>query len=857
MLSAKIASRNLPKRKARTILTVTAVFLGVALLVGINMATTSAFGEFNSYINKFWGATDIVVTYGNDQSFPNQTLAVVQNNPLVQKSAERFDWFGASGTSYSNITYFLDGINPGNDFDYTSFNITGTRQFSTGQAIVDNVIAQKLNVGIGSTITVVTEAPTANSSQIRPIFISLEIVGINYPLRNIGSTVYVSLPQLQSDLSQSGRITRVYASLYDPTKAVQVENELLKELPPNFDVSAPKAEAVQRINAQTTGFQIGLNVMIGVSLVVCSFIVFNTLFMTVAERTYEIGILRAVGTSRGQIFRIFLAEGLLLGAIGTLAGIFGGLGLARFFTLVFEQLLNIPGLPVAQLTPTIALIGLGAGLAAVLLGSLYPAFAASRINIIQAIRPSARNSRRQIPLQLVGLVGALMLALGAAESLRVTPFHINYLDVIVVPIGLVLVGSAIFGKAGRSLTWPIFLSSGPTRYIASRSGRRRLLRSSVCFGMIALTLSFAIMIGGIQGGVQGALQQGIQEALGADIILIANQSVPISFTHNLTNLASVAKATPMSPSPLPAKAFGQTSNTSIGVVGVDPLVFPTIISYTFVNTPNVTQAYLDLANDNRSLLIPDSLASTLGVRTGDTLPVLTQISNTSIPFRVAGVFTGPVLQYIQFGEHFASDSIVVSFTTQQEYFAGKNTAPLFLVDLKQDFKPQATTVANDIAAAFPRYGFGQNSLTLGELLSLVNDTINRIFALILLILYFALLIASLGIGATMIMNVSDRRREIGLLRSQGMSRGQITGLFIGEGVLIGLFGFLLAIPGGLLLLKGATNSTTLAGFFIPYVIPYVAIAQSFVLALVAVLAGSIYPAIRASRMEITRALDRV
>ncbi len=228
-----------------------------------------------------------------------------------------------------------------------------------------------------------------------------------------------------------------------------------------------------------------------------------------------------------------------------------------------------------------------------------------------------------------------------------------------------------------------------------------------------------------------------------------------------------------------------------------------------------------------------------------------------MPFTVAGVFTGPVLQYIQFGEHFASDSIVVSFASQREYFSGSYTSPLFLVDLKPQYKSQATGIAQDIATMFPKYNLSQNSLTLGELLSLVNDTINRIFTLILLILYFALLIASLGIGATMVMNVSDRRREIGLLRSQGMSRGQIVGLFLGEGTLLGLFGFLLAVPGGLLLLKGATNSTALAGFFIPFVVPYNAIMQAFLLALVAVLAGSLYPALQASRMEITRALELV
>jgi putative ABC transport system permease protein len=856
LLSAKIAFRSLPKRRARAILTITAVFLGVALLVGINMATASALGEFNNYINKFWGITDIVVTSGNGLPFSNQTLNNVENNSLVHQTAERLQSLGVIGTTASNTTFFLTGVNPANDFDYATFNITGARQLSQGRAIVDKVIAEKLGIGIGSTLNV-----TTFTSQLKQVWILLQIVGINNPLRNLGSTIYISLPELQVKVGLNGEITHIYASLFDSTKAIQAVNELQRILP-TYDVSAPKAEAVQRIEGQTAGFQIGLNVMIGVSLVVCSFIVFNTLYMTVSERTYEIGVIRAVGGSRAQIFKIFFTEGALIGTLGTVAGILGGLGLARLFTFVFETTFAIPNLPVAQLTPSIALAGLGAGFAAAFAGSLYPSVSASRINIIQAIRPSARNSKSQIPLSLIALVGVIMLGLGVAESLRITPFHVNYLDVILVPIGLVLLGSAIFGQAGRALTLPMFLLSTAVREVASKSGRRRLLRSSVCFGMIAITLSFAIMIGGIQTGVQGALQQGVQEALGADIILVANQSVPVSFTDNLTSLHQVAIATPLSPSPFSSKAFGSTASSSIGIVAVDPSVFPSIISYTFVSSQPVSQIYSQLASDRQSLLIPDSLASKLGVAAGDQLSILTRNStvnnlNSTVPFTVAGVFTGPVLQYIQFGEHFASDSIVVSFASQKEYFAGRDTAPLFLVDLKPQYKSQATGIAQDIATMFPKYNLGENSITLGELLSLVNDTINRIFALILLILYFALLIASLGIGATMIMNVSDRRREIGLLRSQGMSKLQITGLFLGEGMLLGLFGFALAIPGGLLLLKGATNSTSLAGFFIPFIVPYGAIVQALILALAAVLIGSLYPAIQASRLAITRALEQV
>jgi putative ABC transport system permease protein len=819
------------------------------LLVGINLATASATGEFTNYINKFWGRTDIVVSYGTfPPVFESGNLARVRAAPEVTQTASRLVWLGA----LNKTVVQLIGVNQ-TDFDYTGLNITGSKVLSPRQAAVDDGLAQRFRLGVGSTIQVFSLNATGNN-----VSIPLSIVGINHPLRNIGASVYVNLPQLQSDLNLQGKISHIYATIKDPTKAPQVRDEVQHLLGSQlFNVSAPKAEAVQRIAGQTAGFELGLNVMVAVALVVCAFIVFNTLFMTVNERTYEIGVMRAVGTSRSQIFKIFLAEGMLIGAIGTIAGVFIGLILSRAFTTVAENILQIPSLPLVQLTPAIALMGLGAGFTAVFAGSLYPAASASRINIIQAIRPSARNSRNRVPDSIIVLVSLGMLTLGSLEAARLTPFHVSYLDVALIPIGLVILGAVLFGRSGRVLTAPLLPFSRAVGYIASRNGRRRLLRNAISFGMITITLSFVIMLGGIQGGVQTALDQGVQEALGADIILVANQSLPISFSSNLTSLPQISTATPLGPSFFPSspKAFGPRGNsTSIGVLAVDPTVFPQIINYQFVNSPPPEQVYAQLASNNQTVLLPDSLASRLGVSTGENITV--NILPSPVSFRVAGIFTGPVLQYIQFGNSFASDTIVVSFNSQNKFFRGQYDAPLFLVNLKPQYKSAASTIARDIATSYPKYDFAENSLTLGQLLSLVRDTINRIFTIILLVLYFALLIATLGISATMIMNVTDRKREIGLLRSQGMSRRQISGLFLSEGILLGLFGFLLAIPGGLLLLEGATNSTTLAGFYLPFVVPYGAVLQSFGLAILAVVAGSLYPALRASRMEITKALEQ-
>jgi putative ABC transport system permease protein len=848
LLSAKIAYRNLPKRRARTALTVLAVVLGVALLVGINLATASATGEFTNYINKFWGRTDIVVSYGVfPPVFQTGYLARVQVAPEVTQTAIRLVWFGALNKTGVQLV----GVNQ-TDFDYAGLNITGARSLLSGQATIDDGLAQKFGLGIGSPIQVFSIDANA-----RNVSISFSVVGINHPLRNIGASVYVNLLQLQSDLTFQGLISHIYATINDSTKAPQVRDEIQRLLgSPLFNVSAPKAEAVQRIAGQTAGFELGLSVMVAVALVVCSFIVFNTLFMTVNERTYEIGVMRAVGTSRSQIFKIFLAEGMLIGTIGTIAGVFAGLVLSRAFTAIAESLLEIPSLPLVQLTPTITLMGLGVGFAAVFAGSFYPAVAASRINIIQAIRPSARNSRNRVPDSTIVIAGFGMLTLGTLEAARLTPFHIPYLDVALIPSGLVILGAIVFGRSGQILTAPLLPFSKAIRYIASRNGRRRLLRNTISFGMITITLSFVIMLGGIQGGIQAALDQGIQEALGADLILVANQSIPISFTNNLTSLTQVTTATPLGPSFLPVNpnAFGPRGNkTSVGILAVDPTTFPRIVNYQFVNSPPSQVVYNELASNDQTVLLPDSLASRLGVSVGENITMnLPNATN----FRVAGTFTGPVLQYIQFGNSFASDTIVVSFKAQTKFFGGQNNAPLFLVNLKPQYKPEASTIAHDIASSYPKYDFAENSLTLGQLLSLVRDTINRIFTIILLVLYFALLIATLGISTTMIMNVTDRKREIGLLRSQGMSRRQISGLFLSEGILLGLFGFLLAVPGGLLLLEGATNSTTIAGFYLPFVIPYGAMVQALGLSILAVVGGSLYPALRASRMEITKALEQ-
>jgi len=252
-------------------------------------------------------------------------------------------------------------------------------------------------------------------------------------------------------------------------------------------------------------------------------------------------------------------------------------------------------------------------------------------------------------------------------------------------------------------------------------------------------------------------------------------------------------------------------------------------------------------------MLPKSLADRLGVEVGQEISVFTMSPNERMNFTVAGVFTSGVLQLINI-QRPLSESIFISFNTQKTHFYGENTASLFLVNVESQYKHEVGQVLQNIGTLYPEYGFEKNSLTLDDMLSNAKSQINRSFMMLFLILYFTVLITALGIAVTMVVNVTERRREIGILKSQGMSRRQILTMFLTEALIIGFVGFIVGVPCGLLILKGTTNTMSIMGLWFPFVMPWSNIVQAFMFAIAAAIVGALYPAYRASKANIVEAL---
>jgi putative ABC transport system permease protein len=843
-----MATRNISRRKSRNILTVFAIILGTALLVGVNIATTSAMAEFTRYLERFWGETDIFIRYVGNVPFNEGNITIVSEVSDVEKYTPRLTLGWLPINNDTNKLIAIVGIAK-DDFDYVTYNITGSRNVNGQNVVIGNKIAEEYGIKTDDVFNLtVTEYEAKNYT--------VKAIGIYHstpPATSID--IFMDLEKAQEITGLEGKISLILVKIKDPAKAIETRDLLQKKLGVEFEVSAPKTEAQQRIQSQLAGFQLGLNIMIMVALLVCGFLVFNTMFMAVKERTYEIGVLRAVGTSRRHVFLVFLEESLLLGAAGTVIGIFAGLALSNLFALVLEQAFHMSKITGLALTRDSVIIGLVGGLLTVVGGAVYPAISASRVNILQALRPEMRI-KRKIPDSIFLVTGLFLFLFGVALALGMLPFALPYVDMFLIPLGLVLFAAISVKKASRVLVKPIMLLASSIGLLLSKSVTKKLLRNAVSFGMIGISLAFTIMMGGIQAGIVDAIEGGVKEALGADIMLFSNQTLPIKFKENLTNLDErIQSVTPMGFYWSGTRVFKGENQSSVAVIVIEPETFYDIIKYQFVDPLKPEDAYAKLSSNNETLILPDGLARKLDVSVGSNLTVVTPTYGPK-NFTVEGIFTGAALQFISFGIRPMSESIIISFKSESTYFYGRSEAAIFFVNLKEEYKQQASDVAKLIDLEYPQYRFARRSTTLQDLLSGVRTEIDKIFSIFYLMLYFAIFISTIGIAIIMIMNVAERRREIGLLRSQGMSRNQILSMLLTEACFLGILGFMVGLPSGLLLLKSATSTTTITGFWLPYIVPWLTIAQALAFAIVASLGGALYPAIKASRMSITRSLQQ-
>ncbi|MFJ2776311.1 ABC transporter permease [Kitasatospora sp. NPDC087315] len=585
------------------------------------------------------------------------------------------------------------------------------------------------------------------------------------------------------------------------------------------------------------------NAMLGfavVSALVGGFLIVNTFSMLVAQRTREIGLLRAVGGSRKQVNRSVLVEALILGVLGSTIGIGAGLGLA----VGLMQLMKAVGMNLntddLQIGPDAVVYGYLLGVGVTLVAAWFPARRASRIAPIAALRDhgTPAEGRSNTVRTVIGLVltagGGGLLVLAAKADKAATGGAYLGLGVLLTLLGFVVLGPLLATAVIRVLGALLPALFGPSGKLAQRNAMRNPRRTGATAG--ALMIGLALVIGAsvfTSSMVKSSTEQ-IDKSVGADYIISGGR------TGLSTEMVTAARNTPgldhvTEQKNMPAKLTTPDGNTTKS--------FLAAVSERFTDDFRLPVTSGTAASVQQgSLAVGEEYAKERNLKVGDTIKV---------EYAKGHVQSLPVGVVLAKGSLFDGAVFVAIDTVAKAVPAAELPLDSSVYGTAAAGADITRTLAalEDSLKEYPQLGIKDQA----GYKDLVQGQVNTLLYMVYGLLGLAIVVAVLGVVNTLALSVVERTREIGLLRAIGLSRRQLRRMIRLESVVIALFGAVLGT--GLGLAWGITGQQVLkdqglATLAVPVGTIVATLAASVVIGLLAALV----PAFRAGRMNVLAAI---
>jgi putative ABC transport system permease protein len=338
----------------------------------------------------------------------------------------------------------------------------------------------------------------------------------------------------------------------------------------------------------------------------------------------------------------------------------------------------------------------------------------------------------------------------------------------------------------------------------------------------------------------------VRQQLGADIYIIpAGGSLPVSYTDNLTSINGVNVVTYLKIQPT------RVGGIVTALVGVNAETFDQVWRVGIVNsTYTVDDIFTKLRQSNNSMIMGSGLAGRLDAHVGDNVSVLVEGAKTQ-NFTVLGIFFGS--EFINVGPISEAEMTMANYKALVNFFPsqynGTRDANIFLAKVNPG--ENSNRVANRISAATS----GKiNIFTVSDVLTEVESGISRIFAFFQVLILMAIMVSLLGMTTTMIMSILERKREIGILRAVGTSKNQVTGMIVGEALVLGMIGLLVGLAIGILFSSYFIDIMAFAQFAVPLDIPYAVLLYVALASIIISVASAAYPAYNAARMNVVDAI---
>jgi putative ABC transport system permease protein len=865
-LSIWLARRQFSRRKLRNSLITVAVALSVALLVSSNIASQSISSQVVTTVHSVGGDVDLIVSKITSEPFNESLLGVVANNSAIKSQggivAPRYsgDCILSGATVPLNLVNIV-GVDPTKE-QYIGFSNSSLSPLLNGSyAIATDDIAEALSIKNGSEITIGTVLANQTSRSLDLTVVSIaHIEG-----KGFSSALLVNITQAQWLFATPHEISDIVVKLPNVETTPDIEKELLQSLSPyEVEVTAPKEEIISDTTRLLNGFTLGLDAVAAISLMSAAILTADCLLMAANERRKETGVLRAVGASRGALFKVFMFEGLIHGLVGGSVGIVLGIFISTTMTAVISGFTGYQP-AVLLISPLILVLSFVTGIIVTMLGSLYPAFVASRTPPAKAMRLQARErGEKRTPAALLS-IGVLFIIGGVYGALSETIWLVEIGSVLLIVLGSLLTLSALTKQVVQGIGVTARPLLRTNRVVTIRNVARNRRRTSLTIGVVSIGLTFVIFIGSVQGSLTYGLNDFMYHQLGTDIMIRPVSSVNVTDIGNIGSVSGVSHfsycefyVTRIGPG-APGVIKGDNLTA---ITGIDTATFP-LVSAIDLKPPGPTNGSLvmnELASNNHSIVLSTKLANDLGVSVGENVTVLLE-NSVHANLTVVALFYGS--GFVQYGEVTLDAASFMSFQALTSLFGlpqaigsipnKDSTEGLILVKVQENVNP------DDVAQRIQNSGLlgpsgSLNIVTSESVTTAFVTTVGEIVLLFQMLLVVSLLVALLGLSAATFMSVMERRRETGILLAIGMSKGDAIRSTLAEALIIGLAGLLLGFINSLLLSLIFIEAVSSFGLYLPYIFPYTEVLIAIVLTLLISLLSGAYPARLTSKLKIVDAI---
>ncbi|MCW2989833.1 MAG: transporter permease, partial [Solirubrobacterales bacterium] len=829
----RVALRGLLARRARLALTALAVALGVTLIAGTYVFTDTINGSFDTIFTESYKGTDAVVSpkeivqTDDPSSVPTISAAVlakVRATPGIEAAdggifSQGATILGKDGkpVGLGGAPRFIASVHQTQRFSVFTISQGRLPQRADEMALIKATV-DKEGFRLGDRIAVQAQTPRKDYKLVGV----MEIAGVE----SFGGAVAAmfTLPEAQRLAGKAGRFDEIDASAASGVTPEELKRRLQAVVPRTLTVRTGSEQAASQSKdiRENIGFlRTALLAFAGIALFVGAFIIFNTFSITVAQRTREFALLRTLGAKRGQIMRAVLGEGLAIGLLGAAVGLGFGILLSQGLKALFEAVgVSLPSNGTVIATRTIV-VSLLVGTLVTVFSSVIPAVRATRVPPVAALRegavlPPGRGARFVTPLALVLCLGAVvLLCVGLFANLKSGP-ALSFVGggAGAAFIGVALLSPRLVGPLAAFVGRPLERAFGLTGRLARENAIRQPGRTAATAAALMVGVTMFAFASIFADSARSTIRKAVEQGLSADFIL-QNTDGFSTFTPQagdaVAKLDGVATVTRVRFTR--AKALGKGRS----VIGIEPGTFGSLY-----DAGAGKERLSDLGPG--TTLISKKLADEQGLAPGQTVTMTTPRGSTA-RLRIIGLLDDKGLLRGDFTV--TNQVLAATFGVDKDNFVFVGTAP-----------GQAGP-AQDRAKALLKAQFPQvEALSNAQFSDEFSKRINKLLALIYALLALTVIVALFGIVNTLVLSITERTRELGMLRAIGMSRRQVRGMIRMEAVIMSLIGGILGIvlgTGLAVLVSRAVDDLTLS-------IPVGTVVALLVLAAVAGVLASVIPA---------------